>query len=113
MNSMSRSSPSQSAANRTRRNDSNRASRRAGPGSGRLDRMPSDAPPVAAPLGDVTTDRLVLRRFARDDVDGLARVFSHPEVWHYPYGRAFDRDETLAFVDAQLAHWDEHRFGLW
>jgi hypothetical protein len=29
-------------------------------------------PPIAAPLGDVNTERLSLRRFERDDLDDLA-----------------------------------------
>jgi hypothetical protein len=33
------------------------------------------SPPIAAPLGDVTTERLRLRRFARADFDELASVF--------------------------------------
>jgi RimJ/RimL family protein N-acetyltransferase len=71
------------------------------------------APPIAAPLGDVTTDRLDLRRFRPSDVDELTPVFAQDEVWRYPYGRGMSRDETEAFVGSQLAHWDEHRFGLW
>jgi RimJ/RimL family protein N-acetyltransferase len=75
--------------------------------------MSSVAPPVAAPLGDVTTDRLELRRFHPADVDDLAPVFAQEEVWRFPYGRGRSRDETESFVESQLAHWDEHRFGLW
>jgi RimJ/RimL family protein N-acetyltransferase len=71
------------------------------------------APPIAAPLGDVTTDRLDLRRFRPSDVDELTPVFAQDEVRRYPYGRGMSRDETEAFVGSQLAHWDEHRFGLW
>jgi RimJ/RimL family protein N-acetyltransferase len=75
--------------------------------------MSSFAPPIAAPLGDVTTERLELRRFRPDDVDELAPVFAQQEVWQYPYGRGMSRDETESFVASQLAHWSEHRFGLW
>jgi hypothetical protein len=42
------------------------------------------SPPIAAPLGDVTTERLRLRRFERDDLDELASVFEHREVWQFP-----------------------------
>jgi RimJ/RimL family protein N-acetyltransferase len=73
----------------------------------------SPAPPIAAPLGDVTTERLDLRRFHPADVDELAPVFAQEEVWRFPYGRGMTRDETESFVASQLAHWDEHRFGLW
>jgi RimJ/RimL family protein N-acetyltransferase len=75
--------------------------------------MSSLAPPIAAPLGDVTTERLELRRFRADDAELLAPVFAQEEVWRYPYGRAMTREETESFVASQLAHWEEHRFGLW
>ncbi len=64
-------------------------------------------------LGDVTTGRLALSRFSASDLDELARVFSHPEVWHFPYRRAMTRDETAAFLEGQLAEWDELGFGCW
>ncbi|MEO6470002.1 MAG: GNAT family N-acetyltransferase [Acidimicrobiia bacterium] len=70
-------------------------------------------PKLAAPLGDVTTDRLVLRRLAADDLDGLAAVFAKPEVWRFPYDRAFTRQETETFLAGQLAHWDTCAAGLW
>ncbi len=70
-------------------------------------------PPIAAPLGEVTTQRLELRRFRPGDLDELAAVFAHPEVWRFPYGRAFDRSETAAFLDKQRAEWDACGFGLW
>ena len=73
----------------------------------------SDAPPIAAPLRDVVTTRLELRRFEGSDLDELAGVFSHPEVWRFPYGRGFSLDETTAFLEDQIRHWAEHRFGLW
>jgi RimJ/RimL family protein N-acetyltransferase len=74
---------------------------------------PDQAPSVAAPLGDVITARLDLRRFQRGDLDELAAVFAEPEVWRFPYGRGFSRAETEAFLDAQLQHWDDLGFGCW
>jgi RimJ/RimL family protein N-acetyltransferase len=70
-------------------------------------------PPIAAPLGDVKTSRLDLRRFDRDDLDELVAVFAHPEVWHFPFGRAFDRTETQAFLERQIDHWAQCGFGCW
>ena len=55
-------------------------------------------PPVAAPLPEVVTDRLVLRRFEPSDLDELARVFAHEEVWRFPYGARFDVRETERFL---------------
>jgi RimJ/RimL family protein N-acetyltransferase len=71
------------------------------------------SPPIAAPLGDVTTERLRLRRFEHDDLDELASVFEHREVWQFPYGRGMTRAETETFLDGQIAHWAQHGFGCW
>jgi RimJ/RimL family protein N-acetyltransferase len=70
-------------------------------------------PPIAAPLPDVTTDRLILRRFETTDLDALATVFAKREVWEFPHGRAFTRGETATFIETQLGHWDACGFGLW
>jgi len=70
-------------------------------------------PPIRAPLGDVTTERLELRRFRSGDLDDLAAVFEKPEVWRFPYGRGFTRDETADFLDTQLEEWSTCGFGCW
>ena len=70
-------------------------------------------PPISAPLGEVKTERLELRRFEKGDLDGLAEVFANKAVWQFPYGRAFTRKETEIFLDAQMAEWDECGFGCW
>jgi RimJ/RimL family protein N-acetyltransferase len=71
------------------------------------------APRIAAPLPDVRTDRLDLRRFMKSDLDELTQVFAHPEVWQFPYGRAFTRAETEVFLELQIAEWDAVGFGCW
>ncbi|HZM32832.1 MAG TPA: hypothetical protein VFB77_20185, partial [Acidimicrobiales bacterium] len=48
---------------------------------------PSVAPAIAAPLGDVETDRLSLRRVTPGDLDELAALSVQAEVWRFPYGR--------------------------
>ena len=70
-------------------------------------------PDIKAPLGAVRTARMHLRRFEETDLDGLAQAFAKSEVWEFPYGRAFTRDETSRFLDTQLAEWDECGFGCW
>ena len=70
-------------------------------------------PPIARPLGDVTTERLALRRPQARDLEALARVFAVREVWQFPYGRGFTRDETQAFLASQLGAWETTGFGLW
>lgn len=80
----------------------------------RFDAMdPHALPPVRAPLGSVTTERLELRAFERGDLDELASVFAKPEVWRFPYGRGLRRDETEAFLGGQIAAWTQCGFGLW
>ena len=71
------------------------------------------SPPTAAPLGDVETERLLLRRFEPSDADLLAPVFAQPEVWRFPYGRGLTHEETAAFVERQIAEWDALGFGCW
>ena len=78
--------------------------------------MPGPAshhPPISAPLPDLTTERLELRRFRPYDLDALAVVFAKPEVWQFPHGRAFSHEETAAFLENQIGHWDTCEFGLW
>jgi RimJ/RimL family protein N-acetyltransferase len=70
-------------------------------------------PPIAAPLGDVTTERLELRRFRGEDLDGLAAVFAKREVWQFPYGRSLSRGETEDFLMGQIDEWDSSGFGCW
>lgn len=74
---------------------------------------PEQAPRIAAPLPDVQTDRLDLRRFRQEDLNELAEVFAHPAVWQFPYGRGFTRSETQVFLDLQIAEWDALGFGCW
>ena len=74
---------------------------------------PGAAPPIAAPLGAIDTERLRLRPFAPEDLDGLAAVFAEPAVWQFPYGRGLDRAETRRFLDAQIEHWELLGFGCW
>ena len=70
-------------------------------------------PPIEAPLEDVETERLMLRRFVSADLDPLAQVFEKPEVWRFPYGHGFSREETADFLEAQIHEWDECGFGCW
>ncbi len=71
------------------------------------------APEILAPLGNTETARLILRRFESADIDALSVVFAKPEVWQFPYGRAFSRAETDAFLKIQMREWEECGFGCW
>lgn len=71
------------------------------------------APEILAPLGNTETARLILRRFESADIDALSVVFAKPEVWQFPYGRAFSRAETDAFLKIQMREWEKCGFGCW
>ena len=73
----------------------------------------SACPEIASPLGNVETERLVLRRFEPSDIDLLEPVFAKPEVWRFPYGRGFTRAETQRFLQTQIAEWEEFGLGCW
>jgi RimJ/RimL family protein N-acetyltransferase len=68
-------------------------------------------PAVAAPLADVVTKRLSVRRLTSDDLDGLAAMFTSSDLWRYGYGRGLTRVETEAFLTRQLKLWSEFGFG--
>lgn len=68
---------------------------------------------ISARLDDVATERLDLRRFREGDLDQLEGIFAKPEVWKFPYGRGLSRGETEAFLSAQIAGWETHKFGCW
>jgi RimJ/RimL family protein N-acetyltransferase len=73
--------------------------------------MGSLHPAVAAPLADVETRRLSVRRLEPDDLDGLAAIFVDADVWRFEYGRGLTRDETSAFLTRQLKLWADYGFG--
>jgi RimJ/RimL family protein N-acetyltransferase len=71
------------------------------------------APPISQPLGSVTTERMHLRPFTRNDRDAIAVVFAKPKVWRFPYGRGLTREESDAVVEAMAAGWERFGFGCW
>jgi RimJ/RimL family protein N-acetyltransferase len=73
----------------------------------------SPCPPLKAPLADVTTERLHLRRFLPGDADLLAPAFAKVGFWEFPYGRGFSLAETEAFVAARIAEWDADGLSNW
>jgi RimJ/RimL family protein N-acetyltransferase len=52
----------------------------------------------------VTTPRLTLRPFKRDDLDDLALILSDESVNRYLYSEPRDRDETFVALDRRLEH---------
>jgi RimJ/RimL family protein N-acetyltransferase len=68
-------------------------------------------PAVTAPLRDVVTRRLLLRRLGDENLDELATMFANPDVWRFEYDRGLTCGETQSFLDRQTRLWDECGFG--
>lgn len=60
---------------------------------------------------EIVTPRLRLRGWREGDDEGMAAIYSDPEVVRYlrPLDLEGTRRQLLRFVD----HWQEHGFGLW
>jgi [ribosomal protein S5]-alanine N-acetyltransferase len=59
-----------------------------------------------------TTERLAATRLRADDFDLLCELHRDPAVMATLGGVRSD-ERTRAFLAENLAHWDEHGFGLW
>jgi RimJ/RimL family protein N-acetyltransferase len=73
--------------------------------------MDSARPAVAAPLADMETRRLSIRRLNPDDLDGLAALLADVDLWPFEYERGLTRRETEAFLDRQSGLWTDYTFG--
>jgi len=59
-----------------------------------------------------TTERLAATRLRADDLDVLCELHRDPAVMATLGGVRSD-ERTRAYLAENLAHWDEHGFGLW
>jgi len=59
------------------------------------------------------TKRLVAARAHPDDLDDLARMHTDPKVMETLGGKAWTREETQAFLERVIDHWDRHGYGVW
>ena len=50
----------------------------------------------------IETDRLVLRPFSGDDLEGLTRLHAEESFWWYPLRRGMTAEETSAFLERVL-----------
>ncbi len=50
----------------------------------------------------LTTERLVLRPLAMDDLDDLAALHAEESFWRYPFGRGWSRSETESFLERTI-----------
>jgi RimJ/RimL family protein N-acetyltransferase len=63
-------------------------------------------------MPDLTTERLVMRRWRESDLEPFARLNADPRVMeHFP--APLDRDQSDAFVALIEQHFERHGFGLW
>jgi RimJ/RimL family protein N-acetyltransferase len=64
---------------------------------------------------EVTTARIMLRRWTAADADARVAIWSDPDVWAaLRPGEPGDPVQAAAESQAkQLAHWEKHGFGLW
>ena len=64
-------------------------------------------------MTQLETERLLLRKPERLDLDGYMSVFGDPKVTRFlGHGGARSREEVSASLDRMLLHWDRHEIGL-
>ena len=65
-----------------------------------------------APMEELRTARLLLRRWRPEDAEPMARINSDPEVGRY-LNRPVDDAVIAGFVAQMTSHWEAHGFGPW
>jgi RimJ/RimL family protein N-acetyltransferase len=63
-------------------------------------------------LDTIETDRLTGERIGRHHLPELMRMHTDPVVMATLNGVKTEA-ETTAFLEAQLAHWETHGYGIW
>jgi RimJ/RimL family protein N-acetyltransferase len=63
-------------------------------------------------MENFATVRLIAEKLDQTHLNDLTRMHLDPEVSHY-LGGVRSPEETKTYLDVNLAHWAEHRFGLW
>ena len=58
------------------------------------------------------TNRLTAEKLRDDDLADLVALHLDPEVSRYP-GGVRSAETTKTYLAANMAHWDQHGFGLW
>ncbi len=58
------------------------------------------------------TERLLLRELEYSDIDALSAILRDEETM-YAYNGAFSENETLNWLERQLARYKKYGFGLW
>jgi RimJ/RimL family protein N-acetyltransferase len=68
-----------------------------------------------APAGGIptlTTERLVLRPFSRDDLAELVPIHAEESFWWYPLRGGMDEDETKKFLSRVIERYETDGFGI-
>lgn len=65
-----------------------------------------------APVDELRTDRLLLRRWRAEDEPVMARINSDPEVGRY-LNRPVDERGIAALFGQMVEHWESHGYGPW
>ena len=60
----------------------------------------------------ITTERLVLRPFAPDDLPALAVLHAEESFWWYPLRRGMSQEETKDFLSRVIGRYDSDGIGL-
>lgn len=64
-------------------------------------------------MPELTTSRLILRRWTERDILPMAVINADPEVMRWiSDGKTLTHDETRTFIERCEALWNTHRFGL-
>lgn len=66
----------------------------------------------AAPDVEITTSRLILRRWRPEDLSPFAALNADPLVMEF-FPKALSREESDAMVGRIQQHFEDHGFGLW
>jgi RimJ/RimL family protein N-acetyltransferase len=67
---------------------------------------------VSEPRSILTTERLVLPPYRREDLDALFGILGDPETMQY-YPAPYSREGTLAWITDNLQRYKRDGFGLW
>ena len=67
---------------------------------------------MAGPMKILETDRLAVRHFRAEDLDGLATIAADPEVMRYVGdGRPVTREQARQWIEKSLLNYGRHGFG--
>ena len=62
----------------------------------------------------IRTDRLLLRKFTKDDLDDFYNILSRDEVGRQlPKGEGFSRSEVKKWLENIINFWEKNDYGVW